>query len=71
MMIKKKTCKRTVKRGKWSEEYKVKVSVKPVKRKKSGGWGKETEKKPKLICRYCRKGYINRKTGKCSKCGRR
>lgn len=40
-MIKKKTCKRTAKRttkrGKWSEEYKVKLSVKPLKRKK-GNW---------------------------------
>lgn len=39
-MIKKKVCK--TKRGKWSEEYKVKLSVKPVKRKK-GNWQKETK----------------------------
>lgn len=36
-MIKKKKC--ATKRGKWSAEYKVKVSVNPVKRKKKGAWG--------------------------------
>ena len=34
MLKKKKVCKKTTKRGKWSMEYDVKVSVKPVKKKK-------------------------------------
>jgi hypothetical protein len=37
-MIKKKACKKATKRGKWAMEYKVKVSVKPIKRKKKGSW---------------------------------
>jgi hypothetical protein len=43
-MLKKK---RACKKGKWSQEYKVKVSVAPVKRKKKGSWG--TSDKPKWI----------------------
>jgi hypothetical protein len=35
-MLKKKKC--ATKRGKWAMEYNVKVSVKPVKRKKKGGF---------------------------------
>ena len=34
MLKKKKVCKKTTKRGKWSAEYKVKVSVDPIKKKK-------------------------------------
>lgn len=37
-MLKKKACKKTTKRGKWSMEYNVKVAVTPVKRKKKGNW---------------------------------
>ncbi len=50
-MIKKKVCRR----GKWSKEYKVKVSVKPIKRKKSGAWGT----KKKVV-----------KVDRCAKCGK-
>jgi hypothetical protein len=39
-MLKKKKC--ATKKGKWSAEYNVKVSVNPVKRKKKGAWGTET-----------------------------
>jgi hypothetical protein len=33
-MLKKKGCKKTVKRGKWSMEYNVKVAVTPKKKKR-------------------------------------
>jgi hypothetical protein len=41
-MLKKKKC--ATKRGKWSAEYKVKLSVNPVKRKKKGSWGTDDDK---------------------------
>jgi len=37
-MLKKKKC--ATKKGKWSAEYKVKVSVSPLKKKKKGAWGR-------------------------------
>jgi hypothetical protein len=37
--------KKTVKRGKWSQEYKVKLSVSPLKRKKKGGWNYPIKRK--------------------------
>jgi len=46
-MLKKKKC--ATKKGKWSAEYKVKVSVSPLKKKKKGAWsigGKVTGKVP-------------------------
>jgi ribosomal protein L32 len=55
MIKKKKSCKR----GKWSAEYKVKVSVKPVKRKKKGGFAKKKKADfPKTIkCENCGKRF--------------
>jgi hypothetical protein len=38
-MLKKKKC--ATKKGKWSQEYKVKVTVAPVKKKKKGAWAEK------------------------------
>jgi len=50
-MLKKKKC--ATKKGKWSAEYKVKVSVSPLKKKKKGAWGAKT--KDDATCPECGK----------------
>ncbi|MFA5049282.1 MAG: hypothetical protein WC516_09725 [Patescibacteria group bacterium] len=59
-MVKKKVCKR----GKWSAEYNVKLSVTPKKRKKVGSWGRtkpERKELKKIERKYPLSGYAKAK----------
>jgi hypothetical protein len=62
MLKKKKTCKK----GKWSQEYKVKVTVAPVKKKKKGNWAASSDNPY-----YCQYGHAHKTAAAYLRCGNR